>query len=78
MSVAIHPLPQYAFMAWCLVKAQGQLYLFLPFMRFVFVFRALEGLQLRVLSVSLICPINMYNCMKMWYTELYAFPEQGC
>jgi len=23
---AIHPLPQYAFMAWCLVKAQGQLY----------------------------------------------------
>jgi len=30
MSGAIHPLPQYAFMAWCLVKAQGQLYL-LPF-----------------------------------------------
>jgi hypothetical protein len=28
MSGAIHPLPQYAFMAWCLVKAQGQLYLF--------------------------------------------------
>jgi hypothetical protein len=26
---AIHPLPQYAFMAWCLVKAQGQLYLYL-------------------------------------------------
>jgi hypothetical protein len=26
MSGAIHPLPQYAFMAWCLVKAQGQLY----------------------------------------------------
>jgi hypothetical protein len=25
MSGAIHPLPQYAFMAWCLVKAQGQL-----------------------------------------------------
>jgi len=23
MSGAIHPLPQYAFMAWCLVKAQG-------------------------------------------------------
>jgi hypothetical protein len=30
MSGAIPPLPQYAFMAWCLVKAQGQLYL-LPF-----------------------------------------------
>jgi hypothetical protein len=29
MSGAIHPLPQYAFMAWCLVKAQGQLYLFI-------------------------------------------------
>jgi hypothetical protein len=27
MSGAITPLPQYAFMAWCLVKAQGQLYL---------------------------------------------------
>jgi hypothetical protein len=27
MSGAIPPLPQYAFMAWCLVKAQGQLYL---------------------------------------------------
>jgi hypothetical protein len=26
-SGAIHPLPQYAFMAWCSVKAQGQLYL---------------------------------------------------
>jgi hypothetical protein len=29
MSGAIHPLPQYAFMAWCLLKAQGQLYLYL-------------------------------------------------
>jgi hypothetical protein len=27
MSGAIPPLPQYAFMAWCLVKAQRQLYL---------------------------------------------------
>jgi hypothetical protein len=27
MSGAIPPLPQYAFMAWCSVKAQGQLYL---------------------------------------------------
>jgi hypothetical protein len=32
MSGAIHPLPQYAFMVWCLVKkkAQGQLYLYEP------------------------------------------------
>jgi hypothetical protein len=29
MSGAIPPLPQYAFMARCLVKAQGQLYLYL-------------------------------------------------
>jgi hypothetical protein len=27
MSVAIPTLPQYAFMAWCSVKSQGQLYL---------------------------------------------------
>jgi hypothetical protein len=27
MRGAIHPLPQYAFMAWGSVKAQGQLYL---------------------------------------------------
>jgi hypothetical protein len=27
MSGAMPPLPQYALMAWCLVKAQGQLYL---------------------------------------------------
>jgi hypothetical protein len=27
MSGAIHPLPPHAFMAWCLVKAQGHLYL---------------------------------------------------
>jgi hypothetical protein len=29
MRGAVHPLPQYAFMAWCSVKAQGQLYLYL-------------------------------------------------
>jgi hypothetical protein len=28
MSEAVTPLPQYAFMAWCLVKAQGQLFTF--------------------------------------------------
>jgi hypothetical protein len=30
MNGAILSLPQYAFMAWCSVKAQGQLYLYLP------------------------------------------------
>jgi hypothetical protein len=29
MSGAIPPLSQYAFMAWCSVKAQGQLYFYL-------------------------------------------------
>jgi hypothetical protein len=29
MSGAVPPLPQYAFMAWCPVKAQGQLYIYL-------------------------------------------------
>jgi hypothetical protein len=29
MGGAIHPLPKYAFMVWCLVKAQGQIYLYL-------------------------------------------------
>jgi hypothetical protein len=29
MSGAIPPLTQYAFMAWCLAKAKGQLYLYL-------------------------------------------------
>jgi hypothetical protein len=28
MGGVIPPLPQYAFMAWCLLKAQGQLYVF--------------------------------------------------
>jgi hypothetical protein len=26
MSGAIHPIPKYAFMAWCSVKVQGQIY----------------------------------------------------
>jgi hypothetical protein len=29
MSGAIPPLPQYGFMAWCSVKAQGQIYFYL-------------------------------------------------
>jgi hypothetical protein len=32
MSGVVPPLPQYAFMAWFSVKAQGKLY-FLPFLR---------------------------------------------
>jgi hypothetical protein len=33
MREAIPPLPQYAFMAWCPVKAQGYLYIFLFYRR---------------------------------------------
>jgi len=37
MSEAIPPFPQYALMAWCLVKAPGQLYLLpLPYMESMF------------------------------------------
>jgi len=36
MSGAVPPLPQYAFMTWCSVKAQGQLYLYLSFWRMDF------------------------------------------
>jgi hypothetical protein len=38
MSGAIPPLPQYAFMVWCLVKAQGQLYLYLFLRQFCILF----------------------------------------
>jgi hypothetical protein len=36
MSGAISPLPQYAFMAWYLVKAQGQLCLYLYLYLYLF------------------------------------------
>jgi hypothetical protein len=35
MSGAIPALPQYAFMAWCSVTAQGQLYLYRPLLKFL-------------------------------------------
>jgi hypothetical protein len=37
MSGAIPSFPQYAFMAWCLVKAQGQLYLYDEYSRWYFI-----------------------------------------
>jgi hypothetical protein len=60
MSRAIPSLPQYAFMAWCSVKAQGQLYL-LPYNVF---------LQLLVDGGAVSVPCNLINkhsvglCMK--------------
>jgi len=38
MRGAIPPLPQYAFMAWSLVKAQGQLYLYLYLSIYLFIY----------------------------------------
>jgi hypothetical protein len=35
MRGAIPPFPQYAFMAWCLVEVQGQLYLYLSLLKFL-------------------------------------------
>jgi hypothetical protein len=56
MSGAIPPFPQYAFMAWCLVKAQGQLYL-LPFHTC-----NIQSLKLSVQSeVSRCSTVNIYS-----------------
>jgi hypothetical protein len=45
MSGAVPPLPQYAFMAWCSVKAQGQLYLLLQ--------KCLEKLRVSLVKLTL-------------------------
>jgi len=47
MRGAIPPLPQYAFMVWCSVKAQGQLYLHLM----------IVSLDFGIVSVDLFCRI---------------------
>jgi len=59
MSGAILPLPQYAFMVWCLVKAHGQLYLYLPEAHYVSFHSALLHLisLVQVLS-SALCVIH--------------------
>jgi hypothetical protein len=46
MNGAVPPLPHYAFMAWCSVKAQGQLYLYVEF-TFFYIIQVLwcRGLQ---------------------------------
>jgi hypothetical protein len=45
MSGAISPLPQYALMAWCSVKAQGQLYLLL----YLYLFTFSRSTQMRII-----------------------------
>jgi hypothetical protein len=48
MSGAIHPLPQYAFMAWCLVKARGQLYLIIIIIIIIIIININIGINKRV------------------------------
>jgi hypothetical protein len=52
MRGAILPLPQYAFMAWCWLKAQGQLYLTLPL--------------LSLLHQDRICRYELLGCRVLW------------
>jgi hypothetical protein len=56
MSGAIPPLPQYAFMAWCSVKAQGQLYLYFYSTASVFsFFLTLSGINIYTREDHLLC-----------------------
>jgi hypothetical protein len=56
MSGAIHPLPQYAFMEWCSVKAQGQLHLHL-YKKNTVVSKRLES----QLPNSAICSLSLFD-----------------
>jgi hypothetical protein len=61
MSGAVPPFPQYAFMAWCSVKAQRQLYLyFLPLTSFIGIPNSTRIL---------------YNTSTSLLTESYAFSK---
>jgi hypothetical protein len=51
MSGAIPPLPHYAFMAWCSVKAQGQFFLYL----------CLRSLNINYRDIEMILPAVLYG-----------------
>jgi hypothetical protein len=53
-----HPLPQYAFMAWCLIKAQGQLYFYLYLRLGIPSGLLLPGFPTKILYVFLIFPMR--------------------
>jgi hypothetical protein len=72
MSGAILPLPQYSFMAWCSVKAQGQLYLYIHILCHVQIFFTAKFL--RRLKSGLIFMIwiwfGLYSSYTAWIENL--------
>jgi hypothetical protein len=69
MSGAIPTLPQYVFMGRCLVKAQGQLYLYLyKFMYLLFCYLTSWG---RFRLEKLIVAEWPNNCILLWNTEVH-------
>jgi len=54
MRGAIHPLPQYAFMGWCSVKAQGQLYV-LPSTNVYPLVETVAYIFVRVFHIEFMC-----------------------
>jgi hypothetical protein len=63
MSEAIPPLPQYAFMAWCSVKAWGKLYLFslLPLYGEVATYRTKKCTFFRLFNDAVSPVYTLYN-----------------
>jgi hypothetical protein len=62
MSGAIHPSHQYAFMAWCSVKAQGQL---LPFIAYA-KYQIVKCELLSLLGVKNLCILLEEGVLKMY------------
>jgi hypothetical protein len=70
MSGAILQLPQYASMAWCSVKAQGQIYLYiLPLLLLL--------LLLLLLVVVVVAAAAVAACYKMWLKKNLLFLHLG-
>jgi hypothetical protein len=61
MSGAIPPLPQYVFMEWCLVKAQGKLYLYLVGLPHLLYARSENVKKIKVLNeVYILCHVHIF------------------
>jgi hypothetical protein len=78
MSGDIPPLPQYTLMAWCSVKAQGQLYLYLtfnPFRHFCrtpWMWDQPIGQLLPILKI-----VEMHSCTKRYWNPRSPRAVQG-
>jgi hypothetical protein len=72
MRGAVLPLPQYAFMAWCSTKAQGQLYFYLTLKHFRML---LTEHRYMVLELSF-CPSNELCFGKSLYTLLWKVVQK--